>query len=86
MRQKCIANPQRIVLPEAHDHRILEAASIAQSKGIANIILLGNQAIIKQVLLPSHSYITISFFITLKKLDAEALLSRQLPMVQKTGS
>lgn len=39
MRQKCIKNPQRIVLPEAHDHRIIEAAGAAQSKGIANIIL-----------------------------------------------
>lgn len=50
MRQKCIETPQRIVLPEAHDHRIIEAASAAQSKGIADIILLGNEEIIQQVL------------------------------------
>jgi phosphotransacetylase len=85
MRQKCIANPQRIVLPEAHDHRILEAASIAQSKGIANIILLGNQAIIKQVLLPSHTSPSPPSSYC-KTLDAEASLSHQLPMDQETGS
>lgn len=53
MRQRCIENPQRIVLPEAHDHRIIEAAGAAQSKGIANVVLLGDKETIQQVQLCS---------------------------------
>lgn len=49
MRQKCIANPQRIVLPESNDHRILSAAAAAQSKGLAKITLLGEESLIQQV-------------------------------------
>ena len=49
MRQKCMAQPQRIVLPEANDHRILSAAAAAQSKGLAQIFLLGEKSLIQQV-------------------------------------
>lgn len=36
-----------IVLPEGEDKRVVEAASIAAKKGIAKIVLLGNEADIK---------------------------------------
>jgi phosphate acetyltransferase len=49
MRQKCIKQAQRIVLPESNDHRILSAAAAAQRKGLAKIILLGEESLILQV-------------------------------------
>lgn len=42
-------NVQRIVLPEASDHRILMAAAAAQQKGYAQMILLGAASEIEQV-------------------------------------
>jgi phosphate acetyltransferase len=39
-------NPKRVVLAEGEDPRIIEAATIATAKGIADITLLGNIAII----------------------------------------
>ena len=49
MRHQCMAQPQRIVLPESNDHRILSAAAAAQSKGLAEVILLGEDSLIQQV-------------------------------------
>lgn len=63
MRQKCMAHPQRIVLPESNDHRILSAAAAAQSKGLASIILLGEESLIQQVCLAS-SWISISVWLS----------------------
>ncbi|KAL6776612.1 PAT1 [Auxenochlorella protothecoides x Auxenochlorella symbiontica] len=37
----CRAAPQRIVLPEAHDHRVLSAAAEVAARGIARVTLLG---------------------------------------------
>ena len=42
--QKARANKRVIVLPEAEDPRILEATSILLSRGVAEIILLGEEA------------------------------------------
>lgn len=42
-------NIKTIVLPEAQDKRIIEAASIALKEEYANIILLGDEANIKQI-------------------------------------
>lgn len=39
----CLENPQRIVLPEALDPRILTAAAKISQRGQANIILLGEE-------------------------------------------
>ena len=49
LRQRCAANPQRIVLPEANDHRVLAAAAAAAAKGLADVILLGSEEIVRQV-------------------------------------
>jgi len=43
--QKC---KKTIVLPEAHDERILKAAEILEKEGLARIILVGNPEIIGQ--------------------------------------
>ena len=43
-----------IVLPEASDKRILEAASIALTEQYAKIVLLGNQAIIRKTAEENH--------------------------------
>lgn len=43
--QKC---KKTIVLPEAHDERILKAAEILEKEGLAQIILVGNPEIIGQ--------------------------------------
>lgn len=61
MRQEAKANQQRIVLPEASDHRILAAASSAQQKGFAQVVLLGRDAEVRQVrrlrvAYPSHCW------------------------------
>lgn len=53
MRQAARANKQRIVLPEAMDHRILMAAAQAQSKGLAQIVLLGAEDDVRQVRRPA---------------------------------
>ena len=49
MRQQAKAKRQRIVLPEALDHRVLAAAASAQAKGYADIILLGKEEDVQQV-------------------------------------
>jgi len=46
--KKAQQNPKRIVLPEGHDQRVVNAASIAQKLGIAKITLLGEEKIIKE--------------------------------------
>lgn len=43
MKQKARADRQRIVLPEATDLRVLQAASTALREKIADIILIGNK-------------------------------------------
>jgi len=44
MKQKAKADKKRIVLPEALDLRVIQAASTALQEGISDIILIGNQA------------------------------------------
>ncbi|WP_378952304.1 phosphate acetyltransferase [Pelosinus sp. sgz500959] len=44
MKQKAKADKKRIVLPEALDLRVIQAASTALQEGISEIILIGNQA------------------------------------------
>lgn len=44
MKQKARTGKKRIVLPEALDLRVIQAASTALQEGIADIILIGNQA------------------------------------------
>ncbi|AQP50604.1 phosphate acetyltransferase [Tessaracoccus flavescens] len=46
--QQARANRQRIVLPEATDDRILEAASVVLQRSVAELILLGDSAKISQ--------------------------------------
>jgi phosphate acetyltransferase len=41
--ERARANRQRIVLPESEDDRILEAAGILLRRGVANLILLGDE-------------------------------------------
>jgi len=41
--ERARANRQRIVLPESQDDRILEAAGILLRRGVANLILLGDE-------------------------------------------
>ncbi len=41
-------NKKRIVLPESMDERILRAAEITLRRGVADIILLGNEEVIKE--------------------------------------
>lgn len=51
---KAQQNPQKIVLPEATDPRILKAAAICQQEKIAQIILIGQESLIKQVALQEN--------------------------------
>lgn len=51
MRQAARDNRQRIVLPEATDHRVIMAAAQAQRKGFAQVVLLGREDQIMQVCL-----------------------------------
>ncbi|MEB3230875.1 MAG: phosphate acetyltransferase [Leptolyngbyaceae bacterium] len=44
------ADPQHIVLPEAYDRRILEAAAILVNRGIVKLTLLGKRQDIQQVI------------------------------------
>ncbi|AQP48672.1 phosphate acetyltransferase [Tessaracoccus aquimaris] len=46
--QQARANRQRIVLPEATDDRILEAAAVCLQRSVADLILLGDHAKISQ--------------------------------------
>ena len=43
------SNPQRIVLPEGTEERVIKAADSIIEKGIANIVLLGNKAEIEKL-------------------------------------
>jgi len=45
--EKAKSNYKKIVLPETEDERILKAASIISEKKIADIILVGNEQVIK---------------------------------------
>lgn len=47
MLERAKANPQKIVLPEGTDERTLKAANEILKEGIAQIILLGNKAVIE---------------------------------------
>jgi len=47
IKQKAKRTPQRIVLPESDDERMLKAADIILNEGIAQIILIGKEEIIK---------------------------------------
>jgi phosphate acetyltransferase len=47
-KKKARKNPQRIVLPEGEDERIVKAAGIVSEEGIAYPLLLGNNEKIKQ--------------------------------------
>jgi len=47
--QRAKADIKTIVLPESTDIRTIKAASIVQEQGIANIILVGNEAEIKKL-------------------------------------
>ena len=49
MKQKAKSNKKRIVLPEATDLRVLQAASTALREGLAELILIGNKAEILRV-------------------------------------
>ena len=48
------ANPKRIVLPEAGDLRVIEAASLISQQGLAQVILIGNRNDVSQ-LADSHN-------------------------------
>ena len=43
------SNPKRIVLPEARDPRIIEAASSVTRQGLAEVVLIGNRAEISRI-------------------------------------
>lgn len=49
MKKKAKSDKKRIVLPEALDLRVIQAASAALKEGISDIILIGNQAEIKRI-------------------------------------
>ena len=49
MKQKAKSSKKTIVLPEATDVRVIEAASIIEKEGFANIILLGNEEEVRGV-------------------------------------
>ena len=50
LRRKAASLNRTIVLPEADDVRMLEAAGIIRDQGIATVILLGNQATVNEQL------------------------------------
>ena len=47
--QKAKADKKTIVLPEGNDKRVVKAGAEALKQGIANIIILGNEAAVKEV-------------------------------------
>ncbi len=49
MKARAKANKQRIVLPEGDEPRTLEAANIILEEGIANLILIGDPAVINRM-------------------------------------
>ncbi|MDO4191210.1 MAG: phosphate acetyltransferase [Bacteroidales bacterium] len=48
LKERAKANPQRIVLPEGEDPRILTAVDMIEAEEVAHVILLGNRARIEQ--------------------------------------
>jgi phosphate acetyltransferase len=48
LRKRAQITPKRIVLPEGQDERTIHAASMAQESGMAKIILLGEEGVIKE--------------------------------------
>ena len=80
--EKASKNKKKIVLPEATDRRILEAASLVKEKGFANIVLIGNEKEIHknsegldlegiEIINPSNSELTDKFTNELFKLREE---------------
>ena len=49
MLKRAQENPQRIVLPEGDEPRTLEAANILLKDKVANLILIGDPAVIRQM-------------------------------------
>jgi phosphate acetyltransferase len=49
MIEKAKSNRQRIVLPEGNDIRVLQAAAIIQEKGIADVIIVGNELEVRKL-------------------------------------
>lgn len=49
MIEKAKSNRQRIVLPEGNDIRVLQAAAIIQEKGIADVIIVGNDLEVRKL-------------------------------------
>ncbi|MEF9933659.1 MAG: phosphate acetyltransferase [Clostridium sp.] len=49
IREKAKTNKQRIVLPEGIERRTVKAASVIQSEGIADVVLLGDEGTINQI-------------------------------------
>ncbi len=47
--QRAKADVKTIVLPESNDIRTIKAAALIQEKGIANVVLVGNEAEIKKL-------------------------------------
>lgn len=55
---KAASNPKRIVLPEGSEPKIIRAAQLATSEGIAKPILLGKEEVIKNVAAENHYDLT----------------------------
>jgi len=47
IKSKCLADPQKIVLPESNDPRVLTAASEVTHRGLAKITLLGDPDVVQ---------------------------------------
>jgi phosphate acetyltransferase len=67
------ADPQRIVLPEAYDPRVLKAAAILANKGIVKLILLGNRQDIQRVLDKNSIQLDLDGVILTQPADSEQL-------------
>jgi phosphate acetyltransferase len=67
------AKPQRIVLPEAYDPRVLKAAAILANKGIVKLILLGNRQDIQRVLDKNSIQLDLDGVILTQPADSEQL-------------
>ena len=48
LRERAKSDPKKVVLPEGHDERTIRAAAMAQGLGIANIVLLGEEVLVKE--------------------------------------
>jgi len=49
--EKAKQNPKRVVMPEAHDFKVLKAAQTCLNSGIAYPILMGNEELIRKMIL-----------------------------------